>query len=430
MSSTVPSVSAAILEERRQYYIDQYVRENTKTGELIAKNSPTLPGGTTRAVLVHEPFPLAFTGGRDCYVTSTDGHEYLDFVSEYCAGMLGHSHPDIQAAIQKVASEGFTLGGANQYEGELARRLCERFASMDGIRFANSGTEANTLAIATALAYTGREKVLVFENGYHGGTLAFSSPGPLTLPHQFIYGNFNDIERTKSKIDIEIGVIVVEPLQFAGGLITGNKDFLQFLRDEATRIGAVLLFDEVVTSRLLFGGMQSHFGITPDMTTIGKHFGGGFSFGAFGGKRDIMDLFNPRSPRCIYHSGTWNNNSFSMAAGIVATKLLSPEALDRTSALGDQLRTRIGEIFESASPGLVKMYGWGSVVGVRFQGPQADKLRELYYFFLLSQRIYSGFRGFLALNITHSQEHVDQLISAVELFCSEVLPRMEPVARL
>ncbi|KAK7890835.1 hypothetical protein LTR67_008047 [Exophiala xenobiotica] len=413
-------IDASRVEQRLAQYVQKFEQENPRSGEVIRSNYTALPGGTTRAVLVHDPYPLTFVGGKGCHLTSADGDEYLDFVSEYCAGMFGHSHPDIIEAIERVSKSGFNLGGPNQYEGELAKRLVERFPSIDAIRMCNSGTEANTLAIATALAYTGMKKVLVFEDGYHGGTLSFHNHNAMILPHQFVYGHYNDIERTKHKIDLDVGVILVEPLQGSGGMIAGDPEFLRYLRSEATRIGAVLIFDEVITSRLVYGGLQEHFGVTPDMTTIGKHFGGGFSFGAYGGRRDIMDLFNPKSPRYLNQSGTWSNNSFSMAAGIVATGLLSREALARTSALGDRVRDGIAEIAAAKIPGILTASGFGSVVGLKWHGKEAEKLRELFYFYLLSQHVYIAHRGFLALNLVHDETHVQRMLHVFESFVDEV----------
>ncbi|KFY92624.1 hypothetical protein V500_04121 [Pseudogymnoascus sp. VKM F-4518 (FW-2643)] len=409
------------LQQSLAQLIDEYTNKNPKSESTITGASSVLPGGTTRSVLIYKPFPICFAGGIGPKLTSVDGHEYLDFVSEYFAGMFGHSHPKIINAVENVLKTGFTLGGPNLFEGELAKLLVARFPSVDSIRFCNSGTEANTMAIATALAYNRRKKVMVFENGYHGGTLSFSKANPMILPHDFVYGHFNDIERTRLKIDIEIGAILVEPLQGSAGLIPGNKEFLKFLRDEATRIGAVLIFDEVVTSRLWYGGLQEFHNIMPDMTTVGKHFGGGFSFGAFGGSKSIMELFDPISPRCLYHSGTWNNNLFSMSAGVEATKLLTREAIERTNELGDALREGIRKLFDEKHPGLLVARGWGSVVGIYFNGPDAATLRETLYFYMLNNNIYMGPRGFIALNITHEQEHVDMMLAALEKFCDEIL---------
>ncbi|KAK1970970.1 aminotransferase class-III [Colletotrichum sublineola] len=413
--------SASAIGQQLDEYVKKYVTENEKSRQVNNNASGSLPGGTTRSVLHYHPFPLAFSGGHECHLTSVDGHEYLDFVSEYCAGMFGHSHPKIIAAIESVAKNGFTLGGPSPKEGELGALLVERFPSIDAIRFCNSGTEANTMAIATALHFVGRRKILVCENGYHGGTLAFTPGNPLILPHDFIYGRYNDIEFTRPKITEDVGVIIVEPMQGAAGMIEGSREFLNFLRDEATRVGAVLIFDEVITSRLKYGGLQEHFGITPDMTTIGKHFGGGFSFGAFGGRKEIMDLYDPESPRCLFHSGTWNNNLFSMTAGIAATKLLSREALERNNELGDKLRSDMAATFASKDASIVTLTGFGSAIGVHFNGPLADKLQDLFFFYLLEKRIYVGRRGFLALNLTHGEEHTTRVLEAVREFCDKFL---------
>ncbi|KAL0944528.1 aminotransferase class-iii [Colletotrichum truncatum] len=412
---------AATIQQKLNRYIDKYTSENTKSRQCNKDASASLPGGTTRSVLYYEPFPLSFSGGHGCKLTSVDGDEYLDFVSEYCAGMFGHSHPDIIAAIESVTKSGFTLGGPGPMEGELGKLLVDRFPSIDAIRFCNSGTEANTMAIATALHFVGRKKILVFENGYHGGTLSFTPGNPLILPHDFVHGRYNDIEYTRPKITSDVAVIIVEPMQGAAGMIAGSREFLQFLREEATRIEAVLIFDEVITSRLNYGGLQEVHGIIPDMTTIGKHFGGGFSFGAFGGRKAIMDLYDPQAPRSLFHSGTWNNNVFSMTAGVAATKLLSGSALEKNNSLGDRLRDGLRTVFAAKDESIVTLTGLGSVIGVHFNGSSADHLRDCFFFYLISKRIYVGRRGFIALNITHEEEHVNRLLEVAREFSNEIL---------
>ncbi|OHW91972.1 aminotransferase class-III [Colletotrichum incanum] len=404
-------LSVSKIEQLLNEYIKKYAAENEKSRQVNKSASGSLPGGTTRSVLYYQPFPLAFSGGHNCHLTSMDGHEYLDFVSEYCAGMFGHSHPDIIAAIESVTKTGFTLGGPTSKEGELGTLLVERFPSIDAIR----PTQWRLLRLYISMG------IMVCENGYHGGTLSFSNGNPLILPHDFVYGRYNDIDFTRPKITDDVGVIIVEPMQGAAGMIAGSKEFLQFLRDEATRVGAVLIFDEVITSRLKYGGLQEHFGVTPDMTTIGKHFGGGFSFGAFGGRKEIMDLYDPESPRSLFHSGTWNNNVFSMTAGIAATKLLSREALERNNELGNKLRSDLAATFASKDASVVTLTGFGSVIGVHFNGSFADKLLDLFFFYLLDKRIYVGRRGFLAVNLTHNEEHVSLVVDAVKKFCAEVL---------
>jgi glutamate-1-semialdehyde 2,1-aminomutase len=283
----------ARVQRLHRYVLETFYRDNPTSVKYNARAKELIPTGSTRGVLSYDPFPLSFASGHDVFVQSLDEHEYLDFVSEYCAGMYGHSHPAIKSAIQSVLESGHSLGGCNPKEAELAELLIARFRSVEMIRFCNSGNEANIFAVATALSFTNREKVMVFHGGYHGGSFMFPAHGSrLNIPHKFVRGTFNDIEATRTSFQQhqnDIGAILVEPMQGAGGSILGTQEFLEFLRSESSRLGAVLIFDEVITSRVRYGGLQDYFKITPDMTTMGKHFGGGLAFGAFGGRKDISE---------------------------------------------------------------------------------------------------------------------------------------------
>ncbi|KAG7112506.1 Beta-phenylalanine transaminase like protein [Verticillium longisporum] len=410
------------LDQRLDALVEQYTAENHKSAAYHQRSRKVIPGGTTRSVFSTDPFPLTLSGGQGCFVTSVDGREYLDFVSEYNAGIYGHSHPAILDAIDRAAKGGFNLGDPNEREVELAEKLVSRFPSMDTIRFCNSGTEANTMAIATALHSTKRKKIMVFERGYHGGTLMFAGTNPLNLPHDFVMGVYNDAETTRARLTPDIGAVLVEPMLGAGGMIPATPAFLQMLRAEATRIGAVLIFDEIITSRLFYGGLQEQLGITPDMTTIGKHFGGGFSFGAFGGRSDIMALFDPRATNePLHHSGTWNNNMFSMTAGCVGADLLSRAELERTAELGRRLRQGVAGAFARRGDAIVRVTGVSNVAGFAFLGHDGPRIRASFYFFMLRRGIHVARRGFASLNIMHQQEHVDRLVAAVEEFCRDVL---------
>ncbi|RAH58873.1 aminotransferase class-III [Aspergillus piperis CBS 112811] len=410
---------ATILNNSLSHHIEIFRARNLKSGAAIQTAENSIPNGTSRGVLFHIPHPLVFRGGHGCYLTSLDGDEYVDFVSEYTAGMFGHSHPAIIEAMQTVTQQGFTLGGVTSKEGELAQLLISRFASIDAIRFCNSGTEANMFALGVAVAFTGRKKILVFKNGYHGGTLTFGANTALNLPHEFTIANYNDIPDTRAKLTSDIAAILVEPMQAAGGMIPADIPFLQFLRDEATRLQAVLIFDEVVTSRLCYGGLQERYGIVPDMTTLGKHFGGGFSFGAFGGKKKIMQLFKQGEEQSLFHTGTWNNNVFSMTAGVVAANLMSREALERANDLGDYLREGLRRIFEQRWCAWldVVVSGIGSTVGVKFLGEKGDMIRDLYYFYQLEGGVYMAHRGSFAVNLVHQREHVDLVLEVTRKFC-------------
>jgi glutamate-1-semialdehyde 2,1-aminomutase len=254
---------------------------------------------------------------------------------------------------------------------------------------------------------------MVFDNGYHGGTLSFHSrQSPSNLPHDFVFGKFNDVLATDSLVNEELAAIVVEPMQGAGGLLPATKEFLQSLREAATRVGAVLIFDEVMTSRLAFGGLQAHFGVYPDMTTVGKYLGGGFSFGAFGGKAEFMERFDPNATEAISHSGTFNNNVFSMRVGLAAAELLTENAIAKANSLGDRLRDSLRALAGREQLHDITFTGMGSMVGLHFSGPHADKIRRCMFLGLLERKVYVGQRGFIALNVCHGDEHIDVVLRA------------------
>lgn len=199
----------------------------------------------------------------------------------------------------------------------------------------------------------------------------------------------------------------------------GPWEFLTFLRQEATRIGAILIFDDVITSRLYYGRLQEYFGVIPDMTTIGKHFGGGLAFGAFGGRRDIMQQYELDEKAPLFHSGTWNNDRFTVAAGSAGTSLLTREALDNATGLGNTLRDGMKQIFESKSPSIGFVRGFGSVVRFGFNGPDADEVREVLFYYMAKKRVYVGPRGFMALNILHEEKHIETALDAIRSFVEE-----------
>lgn len=206
-------------------------------------------------------------------------------------------------------------------------------------------------------------------------------------------------------------------------MVPATREFLAFLREETSKIGAVLIFDEIVTARTHYEGLQGYHNVVPDMTTIGKFYGGGMPFGAYGGRRDIMNTLDSRTPNSLHHSGTWHNNIFTMAAGLAAVKLLSRENIAKANALGEQLREGLDHILNASRPDTAIVRGFGSLVGVHFLGPDSDALRNAFYFFLLTQKIYVGHRGFLCLNIVHEKRHIDVVLKAARAFSKAAFPR-------
>ncbi len=233
---------------------------------------------------------MTFASGCGNKLVTVDGHEYIDFLGEYTAGIYGHSHPIIRKAIEDALDKGWNLGGHNKMEQELAKIICKRFHPMERVRFVNSGTEANMMAIATAIAYTKRSKLLIFHKGYHGSTISghqIEGKPSINLPHDFVVAPYNDVQGTRRIIDElpcnSLAAILVEPMLGSGGCFTGKETFLLYLRRASSELGALLIFDEVMTSRLSHFDLGLTERIVPEMMTLGKWVGGGMSFGAFGG---------------------------------------------------------------------------------------------------------------------------------------------------
>lgn len=444
------STSTDRLKEALEEAQQRYIKSNPESKKSYEGACRHLPGGNTRTSLHTSPFPLSFAKGESCYLTTSDGHQLVDFLGEYTAGIYGHKHPVIRSAIESTLDRGWNYGGMSGLESQLAGVVCSRFPAMELARFVNSGTEANMMALATAVAYTKKETVLVFNKGYHGSTISGRIPSnkpSINLPHDFIVGTYNDISGTEALISSlppsSLAAILVEPMLGSGGGYAANKPFLLTLRRLATQHSALLIFDEVMTSRLTYHGYGATFlpDVKPDLMTLGKWVGGGMSFGCFGGRRDIMSMFDPRTGQ-LEHPGTFNNNVFSMAAGIAGCELLTEDKINALNALGDHLRKEIEDILrsrgivsasqqvpetpipdaENDEPGrksYPKMFikGVGSIMCIHFSGPERSLLQSLFFHHMLEQGIYMAQRGFMALNIELAGEHVTKYMTALTGFC-------------
>ncbi len=427
-ATTLPNASLEdALAEARAHYVARNPGSFARHTEACA----VMPGGNTRTVIFNAPFPLAIARGEGCRLWDVDGHEYIDLLGEYTAGLFGHSNPVIRAAIERALDGGINLAGHNVFEAKLARLVCDRFPSIDLVRFTNSGTEANLMALATATAVTKRRKVMVFDGGYHGGVLYFGGGSglPINVPHDFVIAPYNDIAGTTALIAAHgaaLAAILVEPMQGSSGCIPADRAFLELLRDEATRHGAVLIFDEVMTSRLSPGGLQQALGIVPDMTTLGKYIGGGMSFGAFGGRVDLMSIYDPRRPDAMPHAGTFNNNVLTMSAGIAAMgEIFTPDAARALTRRGDALRERLNALCRAqAAP--VQFTGLGSLLTVHMTARPIRRaadaaaanqgLKELFFFDMLERGFYLARRGMMALMLPLGDAECDRFAEAVGEF--------------
>jgi len=278
------------------------------------------------------------------------------------------------------------------------------------------------MALALAVHHTGRREVLVFKGGYHGGVLAFGSgePSPVTVPHAFVLGDYDRTDDTRALIRAHagaLGAILVEPLLGSGGCIPASPEFLRMLREEATAAGALLIFDEVMTSRL------ARPDVVPDLMTVGKYLAGGMSFGAFGGRRELMEGYDPTRPGALFHAGTFNNNVLSMSAGIAGlTQVLTPDALEDLNARGERLRAELNRVAAEADVP-VHTSGRGSLMTIH-PGPRAfnasepvgaapELLKRLLFFELLDSGQWIAARGMIALSLPVTDEQCGAFAAAV-----------------
>lgn len=310
--------------------------------ELFEAAQQHIPGGVNSPVRAFKGVggePVFFKRAEGAYTYAETGEKFIDYVASWGPMVAGHAHPDVIKAVQETASNGLSFGAPTVIETEMADKLVELVPSMDMVRMVSSGTEATMSAIRLARGYTGRDKIVKFEGCYHGhsdsllvkagsGMLTLgepSSPGvPAALAEHTVTLPYNDIDAVKkafSEIGNEIACIIVEPVAGNMNCIPPVPGFLEGLREVCDEYSTVLIFDEVMTGfRVSLGGAQGHYGVKPDMTTLGKVVGGGMPVGAFGGKRAIMEKLSPLGP--VYQAGTLSGNPVAMAAGLATMKLV------------------------------------------------------------------------------------------------------------
>lgn len=359
-------------EENREAILRRYAERTVRSRTAHERASRLLPAGVNRNIVYHGPHPLFIDRGRDAYLIDLDGNEYLDLIANYTSMILGNSAPEVASAARRQLDYGTAWVGASVAEADLAELIVERLPSAKRVRFTTSGTEASMMAIRAARAFTGRPLMAKFEGGYHGQhdyamvslapDLAVAGPAshpravaPAGIPDgardSMIILPFNDpaaCEAILTEHGADLAGVIVEPVMGVAGTVLPADGFLRHLRDVTRRLGALLIFDEVITFRLGYGGAQALFGVTPDLTVLGKIIGGGYPIGAVAGAGEVMELFNPVRPGAITLSGTFQANPVTLAAGIAAMKRLTPEALEELNALGARLVARLRPLLGQA----------------------------------------------------------------------------------
>ena len=384
--------------------------------------------------------PIFIESGKGAIVTDIDGNEYIDYVLSWGPLIFGHSHPEVAKAIGEQATKGTSFGAPTILENKLAKLVIDRVPSVEMVRFVSSGTEATMAALRLARGYTGRDLILKFEGSYHGhgdsllikagsgvATLGLpDSPGvPADIAKNTLTVAYNDLAAMKTvfeKFGQQIAAVIVEPVAGNMGVVPPQPEFLQGLRDVTTENGALLIFDEVMTGfRVDYNCAQGYFGVTPDLTCLGKVVGGGLPVGAFGGKREIMEHVAPAGP--IYQAGTLSGNPLAMTAGYETLTRLTPESYAYFTKLGDQLEAGFREAASKYNiPHTVNRAG--SMIGFFFTNEdvidfETAKLSDLelfaeYFKLMAEEGIFlppSQFEG-LFISTAHTEEHIAKTVAA------------------
>ncbi|WP_010288155.1 glutamate-1-semialdehyde 2,1-aminomutase [Kurthia massiliensis] len=404
-----------------------------------------MPGGVNspvRAFKAVKQDPIVMAKGKGAIITDVDGNDYIDYVLSWGPLILGHAEPTVVKAIQDTAMLGTSFGASTAIENELAKEVINRVPSVEMVRMVNSGTEATLSAIRLARGFTGRDKILKFEGSYHGhsdsllikagsgvATLGLpDSPGvPMGIAQNTLTVPYNDLASVKLAFEHygeDIAAIIVEPVAGNMGCVPPQPGFLEGLRDITTKAGALLIFDEVMTGfRVGLNSAQGYYGVTPDLTCLGKVIGGGLPVGAFGGRRDIMEQIAPAGP--VYQAGTLSGNPLAMAAGLATIKQLTPASYEYFEKLGDRLEAGFREAAETYNiPHTVNRAG--SMIGyfltnenvVDFDTAKTADLELFaeYYGLMAQEGVFlppSQFEG-VFMSTAHTEAHIDKTVEAFQ----------------
>lgn len=415
--------------------------ENSK--QAYAEAVDLMPGGVNSPVRAFKSVnmdPIFMASGKGATITDIDGNEYIDYVLSWGPLIIGHSDPEVVAGIQRVAGTGASFGAPTLAENELANLVIDRVPSIEMVRMVSSGTEATMSALRLARGVTGRDKILKFEGCYHGhadsllikagsgvATLGLpDSPGVSeSVAKNTITVAYNDLESVKvafTEFGEDIAAVIVEPVAGNMGVVPPEPGFLEGLRELTEKNGTILIFDEVMTGfRVGYNCAQAHYGITPDLTCLGKVIGGGLPVGAYGGKRSIMENVAPSGT--VYQAGTLSGNPLAMTAGIETLKKLTPASYEQFIKLGDQLEAGFRVAAEKYHiPHTVNRAG--SMIGFFFTNEKVTnydlaKTSDLelfaeYYKLMAEEGIFlppSQFEG-MFLSTAHTEEHIAKTVEA------------------
>ena len=431
---------------------EEYRRSTPHSADAFRRAAP-LTAGPAKGAYFFQPYPLTMARAQGCTLEDIDGRRYLDFANHHSTQILGHNHPKVMEAVRAQLEQGIALGAPTGIETDMAAEMCRRVATLDRIRFVNSGTEATLHSIRLARGFSRKSRIAKFEGGYHGShdavEVSVAPPldraGPIQAPHsvpgaggisphaagEVLVLPYNDeaaVARLLEEHAGELACVIFDP---KAGLLPVRPEFARAVREITRRHGVLLIFDEIVGFRVGRGGLQAQFGIDPDLTCFGKIVGGGFPVGAFGGRADIMDLLDSsRGPTGFFQSGSFSAHPVTMAAGLATLRELTPSAFAHLNRLADRLTTGLNDLFARRGfPALA--VNAGSVFSIYFIEGKLETYRDLaradralshQVFLALLQEGYflNHTLTMCALSLPMEDRHITGLVTAMEKVMDKV----------
>ena len=421
--------------------------------KLFARSQQFIPGGVNSPVRAFRAVggtPVFFRKGQGAYLWDVDGNRFIDYVGSWGPAILGHAHPAVVAAVQAKAVDGLSFGAPTELELTMAERICTLLPSVEQVRLVSSGTEATMSAIRLARGFTGRNKLIKFEGCYHGhadallvkagsGALTFGQPSSAGVPADvaahtlaLTYNDIDELEKTFARIGDEIACVIIEPIAGNMNFVMPSRAYLQTLRSLCTRHGAVLIFDEVMTGfRVGLHGAQDYFGITPDLTTLGKVIGGGMPVGAFGGRRDIMAHLAPLGG--VYQAGTLSGNPVAVAAGLKTLELVSEAGFyERLATITTDMTTGLVNAAHSAGcpfsavslGGMFGLFFAPAAPATYAEVMRADRERfNRFFHAMLARGVYLAPSAFEAgfVSAAHTRDDVAATVAAAREAFAEIM---------
>ncbi len=441
---------------------NEYIHRTQKSQKMYQLAKIFLPGGDARTVTFFEPYPAFIVKGKGYQLYDADGNNYIDFLNNYTSLIHGHCHPKIIKAIKEQLESIQAIHAPTEYQVKFAEMISERFPSVDKIRIMNSGTEATMNAIRLARAYTGKDKILKAEGGYHGTHnnaqisihphLEDSNPlnHPKSIPESkgipkstlkdVVIFPFNHQQITENLIKEhkkELAAVIIEPVMGAAGIIPPKDDYLKFLREITNENDVLLIFDEVITARLSRGGAQQYFNVIPDITAFGKLFGGGTPVGVLGGRDEIMMLYSPERTEFLSQSGTFNANPVTLVGGIATFELLNDSAYTQLNSLGNSLKDGISDTFKEFGIN-AQVTGEGSLLNMHFTEKDVIDYRSastsnvelcsLLYLSMLNHGIWIAPRLMSCISTPMSKKEIEAFLEVFRASFSLIKPLIRKLA--